>query len=136
MITSVKSSVLNGSEADPVIVEVSSNWVMPGERVTKGMTASGISATAASQANQRVRSALLSLRDPEGHLPSCIPYTTCDLEVSVTPSQPRKKGFESGLDVSIAIGILRNIGLFDESAIEHSAFIGELSLAGDVMPVR
>jgi HJR/Mrr/RecB family endonuclease len=31
---------------------------------------------------------------------------------------------------------MRNIGLFDESAIDDSAFIGELSLAGDVMPVR
>ncbi len=116
----VRSRALLGLEARPVTVEVHLAPGLPAFHLV------GLADTEVKESRERVRSALL----------------TCGLEfphnrritVNLAPADLPK---DSGrFDLPIAIGILLASGLLDPAKAADFEFAGELSLSGDLRPVR
>ena len=116
----VHSRALLGLQARPVIVEVHLAPGLPAFHLV------GLADTEVKESRERVRSALL----------------TCGLEfphnrritVNLAPADLPK---DSGrFDLPIAIGILLASGLLDSAKVADHEFAGELSLSGDLRPVR
>jgi magnesium chelatase family protein len=116
----VRSRALLGLSAEPVTVEVHLANGLP------SFTLVGLADTEVKEARERVRSAL----------------QTCGLEfphnkritVNLAPADLPK---DSGrFDLPIAVGILAASGQLDAAQIEGHEFAGELSLSGELRPVR
>ncbi len=116
----VRSRALLGLEAAPVTVEVHLANGLP------AFTLVGLADVEVKEARERVRSAL----------------DTCGLEfphnkritVNLAPADLPK---DSGrFDLPIALGILAASGQLDPAALEAHEFAGELSLSGELRPVR
>lgn len=56
------------------------------------------------------------------------------ITINLSPAHIRKEG--TGYDVPIAVGILKSLGYFEETACENILFIGELGLNGEIKPVN
>ncbi len=116
----VHSRAIDGLRAEPVRVEV---------HVANGLpclTLVGLADTEVREARERVRSALIH---------SGLGYPTNQrITVSLAPADLPK---ESGrFDLPIALGILAAQGLLDPRRLDEHEFAGELSLAGELQPVR
>lgn len=85
----------------------------------------GMAAKTVSEARERVKSALHS---------SEFKFPTEKLTINLAPADLIKDG--SYLDLAIAINILILSGQLRQCDVEDSAFIGELSLSGELRPVR
>jgi magnesium chelatase family protein len=116
----VKSRALLGLQAAPVRVEVHLANGLP------SFTLVGLADVEVKEARERVRAAL----------------QTCGLEfphnkritVNLAPADLPK---DSGrFDLPIAVGILAASGQLDAAAVEAFEFMGELSLSGELRPVR
>ncbi|WP_428421409.1 YifB family Mg chelatase-like AAA ATPase [Methylibium sp.] len=116
----VHSRALNGLEAPEVTVEVHLANGLP------SFTLVGLADTEVKEARERVRAALLNsgLEFPINKR----------ITVNLAPADLPK---ESGrFDLPIALGILAASGQIDSTRLASFEFAGELSLAGDLRPVR
>jgi magnesium chelatase family protein len=116
----VMSRALNGMDATAVQVEVHLANGLP------SFTLVGLADTEVKEARERVRAALLQ---------SGLAFPTNKrITVNLAPAELPK---DSGrFDLPIALGILAADGQIDASALERYEFAGELSLAGELRPVR
>ncbi len=116
----VMSRALDGMDAPPVQVEVHLANGLP------SFTLVGLADTEVKEARERVRAALLQsgLAFPSNKR----------ITVNLAPAELPK---DSGrFDLPIALGILAADGQIDASALQAFEFAGELSLAGELRPVR
>src|SRR5689334_15827547 len=116
----VHSRALHAVEAPEVTVEVHLANGLP------SFTLVGLADTEVKEARERVRAALLNsgLEFPHNKR----------ITVNLAPADLPK---ESGrFDLPIALGILAASGQIDATALGRFEFAGELSLAGDLRPVR
>lgn len=116
----VHSRALDGLSAPPVTVEVHLANGLP------SFTLVGLADTEVKEARERVRAALQNsaLEFPHNKR----------ITVNLAPADLPK---ESGrFDLPIALGILAASGQIDAQRLAHAEYAGELSLAGDLRPVR
>ncbi|MDO4537521.1 MAG: YifB family Mg chelatase-like AAA ATPase [Coriobacteriales bacterium] len=115
----VRTAVLRGVEACPVIVEVSTSQGIP------GVTIVGMADTAVQEARSRVRCAFreCGYKFPREHF-----------TVNLAPSELKKTG--TGFDLPIAVAILACTGQIPVRNLDKCLFVGELALTGQVCPVR
>ncbi|MDH5328316.1 MAG: YifB family Mg chelatase-like AAA ATPase [Aquincola sp.] len=116
----VRSRALDGLAAAPVQVEVHLANGLP------SFTLVGLADMEVKEARERVRAAL-------AHSGLAFPHNK-RITVNLAPADLPK---ESGrFDLPIALGILAADGQIDASALDRFEFAGELSLAGELRPVR
>lgn len=116
----VHSRALDGMQAPPVVVEVHLANGLP------SFTLVGLADTEVKEARERVRAALQSSGLDFPH--------NKRITVSLAPADLPK---ESGrFDLPIALGILAASGQIDPRRLAGMEFAGELSLAGELRPVR
>jgi magnesium chelatase family protein len=116
----VMSRALDGLAAPPVQVEVHLANGLP------SFTLVGLADTEVKEARERVRAAL-------AHSGLAFPHNK-RITVNLAPADLPK---ESGrFDLPIALGILAADGQIDAAALARFEFAGELSLAGELRPVR
>lgn len=115
----VVSATIHGVEAVQVIVEVSITSGLPGIAIV------GMPDLSIQEARERIRSALRAC----GFI-----MPSQKVVVNLAPGSIRKSG--SGFDLPIAVALLAASKQIPRSAIEGSLIVGELSLEGQVRPVR
>ena len=116
MLATVHSATLQGIEGRVIRVEVD---VAPG---LPGFTIVGLPDAALQEARERVRGAIRN---------SGLAFPPRRITVNLAPADLRKAG--ASLDLAIAVGIL--LGSEQARATGRWAFIGELSLGGDLRAV-
>jgi magnesium chelatase family protein len=85
----------------------------------------GLPDSAVSESKLRIRSAIRN---------SGLNFPNQRITVNLSPASLRKRG--AGLDLAIAVAILRASGQLPQDNPTSLAFCGELSLSGDIVPVR
>lgn len=115
----VQCGCLQGVEAQPVQVEVQLGKGLPGLEVV------GLAERAVRESRHRVRAAL----DAAG-----FERPKKAVVVNLAPGDLRKSG--AGFDLAIAVATLVATGEVPGRALRDTLVVGELSLAGDVRPVR
>jgi magnesium chelatase family protein len=116
----VRSRTLDGFDASEVLVEVQLANGLP------SFTLVGLADTEVKEARERVRAALL-------HGGFGFPHNK-RITVNLAPADLPK---DSGrFDLPIALGVLAAGGALDAALLERCEFAGELSLAGELRPVR
>ena len=119
-LATVHSRALDGMQAPPVVVEVHLANGLPSFMLV------GLADTEVKEARERVRAALQSSGLDFPH--------NKRITVSLAPADLPK---ESGrFDLPIALGILAASGQIDARRLAGMEFAGELSLAGELRPVR
>lgn len=118
MFAQVHGSTTFGLNGHIITVEVDIQARAPGFEIV------GLPTASVKEAKERVRAALKN----SGFL-----FPVYMITVNLAPADLKKEG--SGLDLPIAIGILAATGQIPQEAIDHSLFIGELSLRGEIRPV-
>ena len=119
MISKTNSFGLLGLEAYPVEIEID---------VAKGLpavTLVGLTDTAIKESKERVRSAIKN---------SGFKWPAQRITVNLAPSDIKKEG--TCFDLPIALGILASTGQINGELLKNYAFLGELSLDGQIRPVR
>lgn len=119
MVSQLFSTTLVGVEAQFVRVEVDLASGLPGFHIV------GLPDAAVGESVHRVRSALRSVGHP-------IPPRRCT--INLAPGDLRKEG--PRFDLAIALGLLSGNGVVAADLVTDSVVLGELSLEGDVRPVR
>jgi magnesium chelatase family protein len=119
MLVRVRSGTVLGVSAVPVDVEVEASLGMPNVHVV------GLPGTAVQEAKVRV---LAAIRNIGVALPSK------RVTVNLAPGDLRKDG--PGFDLPIAVALLAAMGEVRPEALERIHLVGELSLSGEVRPVR
>ncbi len=119
MLAKVSSSAVQGIEAYRVEVEVDINSGLP------SFATVGLPETAVRESRERVKSAIANsgYRFPDDRI-----------TVNLAPADVKKEG--TGFDLPIALGILAATGVIPQGALAHYFILGELSLDGQVKPVR
>ncbi|MGA0266093.1 MAG: YifB family Mg chelatase-like AAA ATPase [Lysobacterales bacterium] len=115
----VLSRACVGVEAPLITVEVHLAGGLPVVSIV------GLPETAVREARDRVRSALQN---------SGFEFPVSRVTISLAPAELPKVG--GGFDLPIALGILAASGQVPDSALEGHEFMGELSLSGELLPVR
>ncbi|MCX6809921.1 MAG: YifB family Mg chelatase-like AAA ATPase [Candidatus Berkelbacteria bacterium] len=118
-LSKIFSIVTQGLEAQIVEVEVDVGAGIP------SLTIVGLPDKAVEESKERVRLALKN---------SGFSFPQKKIVVNLAPADVKKEG--PVYDLPIAIGILVAAGLFDPKKIKNAIFMGELSLGGEVKPVR
>lgn len=115
----VYSRATEGVLARLVTVEVHTGGGLPSLAIV------GLPEAAVREARDRVRAAITSaqLEFPAGRI-----------TVNLAPADLRKDG--GGFDLPIALGILAASGQLPQTQLEHSEFLGELGLSGELRSVR
>jgi magnesium chelatase family protein len=119
MLAAVATFALEGVRSHEVTVEVD---------VRSGLstfTLVGLPDRAIRESRERVRAALLN---------SGLKFPQQRLTVNLAPAHVRKAG--PSFDLAIAVGVLAASGQVPVTALEHCALCGELSLSGELRPVR
>ena len=120
MLSVIYSAGLSGIDSFIVTVEVDGAPVLPYFELV------GLPDAAVKEAKERVRTACFN---------SGFRFPELGLTVNLAPADRRKEG--SAFDLAILVGILRCAGVIKRTVpLERSVFAGELSLSGDVRPVR
>jgi len=119
MLASIHSGCVVGIEARPVTVEVHLGKGLPGFDIV------GLPEAAVRESRVRVRAAIAAIGL---ELPQRL------LVLNLAPGDLRKSG--SALDLAIAIAALAASGACSTARLEDTLLVGELSLGGDVRPVR
>lgn len=119
MLATVHAACLQGIEALPVAVEVQLGKGLPGFDIV-GLPERGVR-----ESRVRVKAALdaLGIELPPRHL-----------VLNLAPGDLRKTG--SSFDLAIAVSILVACGKLTTERLASTLFVGELSLAGELRPVR
>src|SRR4249919_1959399 len=113
------SRALSGFDAPPVTVEVHLAGGLPAFNLV------GLPDTEVKESRERVRAALQNAQ---------FEFPARKITVNLAPADlPKETG---RFDLPIAIGILAASGQVDAQRIAGFEFAGELSLAGDLRPVR
>ena len=115
---SIQSAVLFGIDGHPVKVEAHIANGLPAFNIV------GLPDAACREARDRVKAAMTT---------TGLGFPDTRVTVNLAPSNLRKHG--GGLDLAIAIALMRANGTIPEEATENSAFIGELGLNGMLRPV-
>ena len=113
------SRALAGIDSIQVSVEIHLSRGLPNFSMV------GLPETAVKESRERVRSAILTNR---------FEFPTKRITVNLAPADLPKEG--GRYDLAIAIGILAASGQIARDSLHHHEFIGELSLTGDLRPVR
>ena len=119
MLAITKTAALSGIEGVEVTVEADSERGLPSFHII------GLGDTAVKESSERVRGAILN---------SGFEYPRGRITVSLSPAWIHKKG--SHYDLAVAVGILASQGILKQENLEERAFIGELTLNGNVSGVR
>ena len=119
MLVRVRSGALLGVGSIPVDVEVDAGPGLPGFHLV------GLAGAAVQEAKVRVLSAI---RNTGVKLPQK------RVLVNLAPADLRKEG--TGFDLPIAAALLASVGEVNPDALAGLHFVGELSLSGEVKPVR
>lgn len=119
MFSKIKSCGIRGVEGYPVTVEADLSDGLPGFIMV------GYLSEEVREAQERVRSAL---RNSGFFLPPK------KITVNLSPADIRKEG--TAFDLAIAVAVLCCQGEIEPAETEHSAFIGELGLDGEIKPVK
>ncbi len=118
--TIVHSATLVGIHAHPVSVEVS---IRSGSYPR--MVIVGLPDTAVKESKERVSSALV-------HHAFFVPHEV--VVINLAPADLKKEG--AAFDLPIALGILAAADLIPQQAFDRTVILGELSLVGEVRPLR
>ena len=119
MLAKVYSYGICGLEAYPVTIEVD---------VSKGLPATvivGLPDNAVKESKERVRSAIKN---------SGYKFVAERITINLSPADIKKEG--PCFDLAIALGLLAATGQIDGTRLGKYAVLGELSLDGDIQPVR
>jgi magnesium chelatase family protein len=119
MFNKVLSGTLHGVEGRLIVVEADVSEGLP----TFNMV--GFLASEVREASDRVRTALNN---------SGYHFSPKRITINLSPADIRKEG--ASFDLPISIALLASYGLIPTERIEGILFIGELSLNGDLKPVR
>ncbi len=119
MVNKVTTATVIGLNAYEVSVETDVQNGLPGFSVV------GLPDTAITEARDRVRSAVKN---------SGYTFPAKKIVVNLAPADLKKVG--TSFDLSIAMGIVIEEGVLDEDNVRDYAFVGELSLNGDIRSVR
>jgi magnesium chelatase family protein len=119
MLAVVKSAANFGIDAIPIQVEVD---VAPG---LPGFATVGLPENTVKEARVRVQAAIAN---------SDFIFPAARITVNLAPAHIRKEG--TGFDLAIALGILAAQGIIDFAKLGESFVLGELSLSGEIRPVR
>ena len=118
-VATVYSRAIVGMEARVVTVEVHLSNGLPSLSIV------GMAETAVKESKDRVRSALLN---------SQFNFPPQRITINLAHADLPKEG--GRFDLPIALGILAASGQIPASALDTREFIGELSLTGELRPVR
>lgn len=119
MLSKVNSATITGMNASLVVVEVDLANGIPSFSMT------GYLGMRVKESAERVRTAIKNV----GYQ---MPYAK--IVVNVSPASIRKNG--SMFDLPIAVAILCNMGVLEQSKLENVLFLGELSLDGSINRIR
>jgi hypothetical protein len=119
MYSKIKSCGLLGINGYIAEVETDINNGIPAFEIV------GLGDAAIREARERVRSAVKN---------AGFEFPVRRITMNLAPANLKKEG--SSFDLAIALGILSSSGVLDFSKIQDSLFIGELSLDGEVKPVK
>lgn len=119
MFAVINSVGLLGLNAFAVKVEIEASKGLPSFDIV------GLADASVKESRERVRSALRS---------SEITLPLRKIIINLAPADVRKTG--SVYDLAVAVALLRMADLVDDSMLSTSAFIGELSLSGEIRPVQ
>ena len=120
MLARIYSAGLFGIDGFPVTVEVDAQNRLDYFEVV------GLPDAAVKEAKERVRTAC----ENTGY-----PFPECALLINLAPADRRKEG--SGFDLAILTGILSAVGVIRNGVrLDDKCFVGELSLSGELRPVR
>jgi magnesium chelatase family protein len=119
MLACVATFALDGVSSHEVTVEVDVR------RGLAAFTLVGLPDRAVRESRERVRAALLN---------SELEFPQRRLTVNLAPAHVRKAG--PSFDLAIAVGLLAASGQVPEEALAGKALCGELSLTGEIRPVR
>lgn len=119
MLAIAHTMALVGLQTQPVRVEVYSG------RGTQEFQVVGLPEASVRESRVRVRAALSAI---------AVPLHSHALIVNLAPADVRKIG--AGFDLAIAIGTIAAIGQLDPALLEQTIFLGELSLSGELLPIR
>lgn len=115
----LRSRALTGIDAPPVSVEIHLANGLPAFNIV------GLADTEVREARERVRAALLH---------GAFDFPNRRITVNLAPADLPK---ESGrFDLAIAVGILAASGQLPGDRLDDCEFVGELSLSGELRPVR
>ncbi len=119
MLATVQSGTLAGTEAHAVVVEVHLGRGLPGFDVV------GLPEAAVKESRVRVRAAITNqgYELPPRHI-----------LLSLAPADLKKNG--ASFDLAIAVAVLAASGACAPNRLDETLLIGELSLSGEVRPVR
>lgn len=113
------SGAIQGVDAVPIDVEVDLLRRLPSISVV------GLPASAVKESAERVRSAVVS---------AGFEFPRMRIVVNLAPADVRKEG--TALDLPIALAVLAAAGTLPESALDQVLCAGELSLGGELRPIR
>lgn len=120
MYSKVFSAGINGIDGFIITVECSARNKIPKFELV------GLPDLAVREAKERVKNACVN---------SGIPFPTAHLTVNLAPADMKKEG--SALDLPILLSILHAGGVIaPERDLSKKCFLGELSLSGEILPVR
>lgn len=119
MLAAVATFALEGVRPQEVTVEVDVRRGLP------AFTLVGLPDRAIRESRERVRAALLN---------SGLEFPQKRLTVNLAPAHVRKAG--PSFDLAIAVGLLAASGQVPPEALDDCALAGELSLSGELRPVR
>ena len=119
VLASVSTFALEGVRSHQVTVEVDVRRGLP------AFTLVGLPDRAVRESRERVRAAVQNSR---------LDFPMKRLTVNLAPAHVRKAG--PGFDLAIAVGLLAASGQVPHEALLSTAVCGELSLSGELRPVR
>ncbi len=117
-IASINSVVINGLSGITIKVEVDLGFGLPKVLIV------GLPDKAVEEACERVKSAIKN---------AGLPFPPHRLTINLAPADVRKIGTVYDLPIALAVAVA--MGQIDDSGLSQSAFIGELSLSGEVKPI-
>lgn len=115
MVSKIKTFVFSGIKTIDVNVEVKISSGIVGFNIV------GLPDKAINEAKERVRSAIISMN---------LSFPAKRITVNLTPADIEKEG--SFLDLPIALGILMEMGVIPNDAVDDCVVMGELSLDGGI----
>jgi hypothetical protein len=118
-LATVHSRAQNGLQADPVAVEVDLSPGLPGLSIV------GLPEAAVRESRDRVRAAILN---------SGYQFPNRRITINLAPADLPKEG--GRFDLPIALGILAASDQIPAQALQDLEVLGELSLTGEIRPVR
>ncbi|GHU51200.1 magnesium chelatase [Clostridia bacterium] len=119
MVAKVGSNAVLGISGYPVTVEVCLSPGVPTFDIV------GLPDSSVKEAKERVRAAIKN---------SGLEFPLRRITINLAPAGTKKEG--ASFDLPIAVGILVNMGLLRLEHITDAMFVGELSLDGEIKPVR